>query len=75
MSPDVSEVSGSKTDDSARSVSLVQMKTVYLLRHGEALHNLVDRGAGSYERRRDPSLADPPLRQGHLSGIGCQRSA
>jgi len=37
------------------------MKTVYLLRHGEALHNLVDKGAGSYERRRDPSLADPPL--------------
>ena len=37
------------------------MKTVYLLRHGEALHNLVDRGSGSYERRRDPSLVDPPL--------------
>ena len=44
-----------------QEVSLVQMKTVYLLRHGEALHNLVDKGAGSYERRRDPSLADPPL--------------
>ena len=51
---------GSNVQPSAPS-TLYSMKTVYLLRHGEALHNLVDRGAGSYERRRDPSLLDPSL--------------
>jgi bisphosphoglycerate-dependent phosphoglycerate mutase len=36
-------------------------KVIYLLRHGEAKHNLYDTGPGSYERRRDPALMDPPL--------------
>lgn len=36
------------------------MKVVYLLRHGEALHNLID-FSDTFEKRRDPDLANPPL--------------
>ena len=36
-------------------------KVVYLMRHGQAVHNLVDHGPGSYERRRDAAYVDPAL--------------
>ena len=41
--------------------AMPRSKVIYLLRHGEAKHNLYDTGPGSYERRRDPALMDPPL--------------
>jgi len=34
---------------------------VYLVRHGEALHNLVDSDPDCFAKRRDAALRDPPL--------------
>ena len=48
-------------------------KVVYLLRHGEAKHNLYDTGPGSYERRRDPALVDPPLTEKGKSQVQAAR--
>eukprot|EP00747_Dinoflagellata_sp_TGD_P196108 gnl/TRDRNA2_/TRDRNA2_65785_c0_seq1.p1 gnl/TRDRNA2_/TRDRNA2_65785_c0~~gnl/TRDRNA2_/TRDRNA2_65785_c0_seq1.p1 ORF type:complete len:273 (+),score=39.28 gnl/TRDRNA2_/TRDRNA2_65785_c0_seq1:62-880(+) len=36
-------------------------RVLYLVRHGQAAHNLVDQGADAYEKRRDAALADPAL--------------
>lgn len=48
-------------------------KVVYLLRHGEAKHNLYDSGPGSYARRRDPMLVDPPLTEKGVSQVQASR--
>lgn len=48
-------------------------KVIYLLRHGEAKHNLYDTGPGSYERRRDPALVDPPLTEKGVSQVQAAR--
>lgn len=36
-------------------------KTVYLVRHGVALHNVPDPSSGDYHDKYDPRLTDPPL--------------
>lgn len=44
-------------------------KVVYLMRHGQAVHNLVDHGPGSYERRRDPAYVDPSLTEQGIAEV------
>lgn len=48
-------------------------KVVYLMRHGEARHNLVDTGPNSYERRRDENLVDPPLTETGMAQVQAAR--